>query len=59
MLISAAQEALIGQAFESYLRQHHQEDLLQLTADTNGDTHCPVFVNAMTLFEANMEVTVM
>ncbi|XP_056873809.1 DNA helicase MCM9 isoform X2 [Takifugu flavidus] len=56
MLISEAQEALIGQVFESYLRQHHQEDILQLTADTNEENHCPIFVNAMTLFEANMEV---
>lgn len=59
MLISEAQEALIGQVFESYLRQHHQEDILQLTADTNEENHCPIFVNAMTLFESNMEVIVM
>lgn len=59
MLINEAQEALIGQVFESYLRQHHHEDILQLNADTNEENHCSVFVNAMTLFEANMEVIVM
>lgn len=59
MLISEEQEALVGQVFESYLRQHHQEDILQLTADTNEESHCPLFVNAMTLFEANMEVILM
>lgn len=55
-MISPEQEALIGQVFESYLTQHHQEDLLQLLADAREETHCPVPVNAMTLFEANMEV---
>uniref|UniRef100_H3CP75 DNA helicase MCM9 n=1 Tax=Tetraodon nigroviridis TaxID=99883 RepID=H3CP75_TETNG len=55
-MISPEQEALIGQVFESYLTQHHQEDLLQLLADTREERHCPLPVNAMTLFEANMEV---
>lgn len=56
-MISPEQEALIGQVFESYLTQHHQEDLLQLLADTREERHCPLPVNAMTLFEANMEVS--
>lgn len=58
-MISPEHEALIGQVFEDYLAQHHQEDLLQLLADTSGERHRAVPVNAMTLFEANMEVTVM
>lgn len=59
MLIRPEQEALIGQVFESYLTQHHEEDILQFIAVTNEEIHCPVFVNAMTLFETNMEVIVM
>lgn len=58
-MINPEQEALIGQVFESYLTQHHQEDILQLLADTSEESHCPVSVNAMTLFETNMEVIVM
>ncbi|XP_029281571.1 DNA helicase MCM9 [Cottoperca gobio] len=56
MLISPDQEALIGRVFETYLSEHHHGDILHLLADTDEDTHCPVVVNAMTLFEANMEV---
>lgn len=56
MLISPEQEALIGRVFENYLTEHHHGDILQLFADTNEETHHPVVVNAMTLFEANMEV---
>ncbi|XP_071334463.1 DNA helicase MCM9 isoform X3 [Trachinotus anak] len=56
MLISLEQEALIGRVFEAYLKEHHHGDILQLIEDTNEETHQPVVVNAMTLFEANMEV---
>ncbi|XP_047428958.1 DNA helicase MCM9 isoform X2 [Mugil cephalus] len=56
MLISPEQEALIGRVFETYLTEHHHGDLLQHIADANEETHCPIIVNAMTLFEANMEV---
>lgn len=56
MLISPEQEVLIDQVFETYLMEHHHGDLLRLIADTNEETHHPVFVNAMTLFEASMEV---
>ncbi|XP_072218939.1 DNA helicase MCM9 [Leuresthes tenuis] len=56
MLISPEQKALIGRVFESYLTEHHHDDILQFIADTNEETHHPVVVNAMTLFEANMEV---
>ncbi|GLD65992.1 DNA helicase MCM9 [Lates japonicus] len=56
MMISPEQKALIGRVFETYLTEHHHGDILQLLADTNEETHQPVVVNAMTLFEANMEV---
>ncbi|XP_068564709.1 DNA helicase MCM9 isoform X4 [Cebidichthys violaceus] len=56
MLMSPDQEALIGRVFETYLTDHHHTDILQFIADTNEETHRPVVVNAMTLFEANMEV---
>uniref|UniRef100_A0A3B3VTE2 Minichromosome maintenance 9 homologous recombination repair factor n=1 Tax=Poecilia latipinna TaxID=48699 RepID=A0A3B3VTE2_9TELE len=48
--------ALIGRVFENYLTEHHHGDILQLRTDVNEDTHRSVVVNAMTLFEANMEV---
>ncbi|KAM6992303.1 DNA helicase MCM9 [Tautogolabrus adspersus] len=56
MLMSPEQEALIGRVFESYLTEHHHDDILQLIEDDNEETRHPVVVNAMTLFEANMEV---
>ncbi|XP_029903789.1 DNA helicase MCM9 [Myripristis murdjan] len=56
MSMSSEQEALIGRVFESYVIEHHYGDILQIISDNNEDTHHPVVVNAMTLFEANMEV---
>ncbi|XP_041831759.1 DNA helicase MCM9 [Melanotaenia boesemani] len=56
MLMSPEQEALIGRVFEAYLTEHHHDDILQLNTDASEETHYPVVVNAMTLFEANMEV---
>ncbi|XP_039882681.1 DNA helicase MCM9 isoform X1 [Simochromis diagramma] len=58
MLISPEQEALIDRVFETYLTDHHHNDILQLIEETedNEDTHRPLVVNAMTLFEANMEI---
>lgn len=56
MLMSAEQEALIGRAFEAYLTEHHRDDILQLIADAAEEIHQAVVVNAMTLFETNMEV---
>ena len=50
------QEALVGRVFESYVTEHHQDDLLRLVEDEDEEAHRPVVVNAMTLFEANMEV---
>ncbi|XP_062292950.1 DNA helicase MCM9 [Scomber scombrus] len=56
MSISTEQEALIGWAFETYVKEHHHDDINQVIADPMDTTHQPVVVNAMTLFEANMEV---
>ncbi|XP_056261745.1 DNA helicase MCM9 isoform X2 [Seriola aureovittata] len=56
MSINSEQEALIGRVFEAYLAEHHHGDILQLIEDTNEESHQPVVVNAMTLFEASMEV---
>ncbi|XP_042246169.1 DNA helicase MCM9 [Thunnus maccoyii] len=56
MLISTEQQALIGRVFETYVTEHHHGDIYQLIEDTKDETHHPVVVNAMTLFEANMEV---
>ncbi|KAM4529974.1 DNA helicase MCM9-like isoform 2-T2 [Fundulus diaphanus] len=56
MLINPEEKALIGRVFETYLTEHHRNDIHQLITNTNEDTHRSVVVNAMTLFEANMEV---
>lgn len=56
MFISPEQEVLISRVFETYLTEHHHGDILQLITDTNEDAHHSIFVNAMTLFEASMEV---
>lgn len=56
MMMSPEQEALVVRVFESYVTEHHLDDLQQLITDENEETHQPVVVNAMTLFEANMEV---
>ncbi|XP_034555269.1 DNA helicase MCM9 [Notolabrus celidotus] len=56
MLISPEQEALIGRVFDAYLTEHHHDDILQLFSDAEEETRHSVVVNAMTLFEANMEV---
>ncbi|XP_064781392.1 DNA helicase MCM9-like isoform X3 [Oncorhynchus masou masou] len=56
MLISPEQVALIGQVFEAYVTEHHRSDILQILQEPDEDAHYPVVINAMTLFEANMEV---
>ncbi|KAM9840772.1 DNA helicase MCM9 [Aulostomus maculatus] len=56
MFLSAEQEALVGRMFEIYVTEHHRDDIIQLVADANEETHHPVVINAMTLFEANMEI---
>lgn len=58
MMMSPEQDALIDRVFETYLKEHHRDDILQLFADTSEEKHHAIVVNAMTLFEANMEVTV-
>ncbi|XP_048842281.1 DNA helicase MCM9 [Brienomyrus brachyistius] len=56
MSIHPDQVAFIGQAFEAFVMEHHQSDLLQILQEAEEDAHYPVVVNAMTLFEANMEI---
>ncbi|XP_036438592.1 DNA helicase MCM9 [Colossoma macropomum] len=56
MLLSPEQVALIGLVFETYVAEHHKSDILQILQDPDGDAHYPLVVNAMSLFEANMEV---
>ncbi|XP_061668405.1 DNA helicase MCM9 isoform X3 [Syngnathoides biaculeatus] len=56
MAINAAQEALITQIFESYITEHHRDDIIKFSAASSDDSHQPIVINAMTLFEANMEI---
>ncbi|XP_029452280.1 DNA helicase MCM9 isoform X2 [Rhinatrema bivittatum] len=56
MFLNTEQVALTGQVFESYLLEHHQKDLLGILKEINDDAHYPLVVNAMTLFETNMEI---
>ncbi|KAG7266395.1 hypothetical protein CRUP_004907 [Coryphaenoides rupestris] len=56
MSINPNQKDLMGQVFEAYVREHHSGDILSVVSEDREDTHHPVVVNAMTLFEANMEV---
>ncbi|XP_041721628.2 DNA helicase MCM9 [Coregonus clupeaformis] len=56
MLINPEQVALIGQVFEAYVTEYHRSDILQILQEPDEDAHYPVVINAMTLFEANMEV---
>ncbi|XP_077443954.1 DNA helicase MCM9 isoform X1 [Stigmatopora argus] len=51
-----ADEVLISQMFEAYIAEYHHRDILQLIAADSDDSHQPVVINAMTLFEANMEI---
>ncbi|XP_028970565.2 DNA helicase MCM9 isoform X3 [Esox lucius] len=54
--INPEQAAQIGQVFEAYVSEHHRSDILQTLQEPFEDAHYPVVINAMTLFEANMEV---
>ncbi|XP_023652930.2 DNA helicase MCM9 isoform X1 [Paramormyrops kingsleyae] len=56
MSIDPDQVAFVGQAFEAFVMEHHRSDLVQILQEAEEDAHYPVVVNAMTLFEANMEV---
>ncbi|NWX74671.1 MCM9 helicase, partial [Alca torda] len=56
MVLSADQVNLIGQVFESYLLEHHRDDILGILREADEEAHYPVVVDALTLFEANMEI---
>lgn len=56
MLIRPEDKALIAQVFQRYLAEHHHEDIAEVFAKATEETHHPVSVNAMSLFEASMEV---
>ncbi|KAI2652204.1 DNA helicase MCM9-like protein [Labeo rohita] len=56
MMLSPDQVSFIGLAFETYVMEHHKNDILQIFQEASEDAHHPVVVNAMTLFEDNMEV---
>ncbi|XP_026060609.1 DNA helicase MCM9 isoform X1 [Carassius auratus] len=56
VMLSPDQVSFIGLAFETYVMEHHKNDILQIFQEASEDAHYPVVVNAMTLFEDNMEV---
>uniref|UniRef100_A0A672Q3E1 DNA helicase MCM9 n=1 Tax=Sinocyclocheilus grahami TaxID=75366 RepID=A0A672Q3E1_SINGR len=56
VMLSQDQVSFIGLAFETYVMEHHKNDILQIFQEASEDAHYPVVVNAMTLFEDNMEV---
>uniref|UniRef100_A0A8B9RG44 DNA helicase MCM9 n=1 Tax=Astyanax mexicanus TaxID=7994 RepID=A0A8B9RG44_ASTMX len=56
MLLSPEQVTLISLVFETYVAEHHKSDILQILQEPDEDAHYPLVVNAMSLFEANMEV---
>ncbi|XP_017933395.1 DNA helicase MCM9 isoform X2 [Manacus vitellinus] len=56
MVLSADQVALIGQVFESYVLEHHRDDILGILREADDQAHYPVVVDALTLFETNMEI---
>ncbi|XP_051908757.1 DNA helicase MCM9 [Hippocampus zosterae] len=56
MALNAEQETVISQMFEAYISEYHQDDMAKLLAASSDDVHRPVVINAMTLFEANMEI---
>ncbi|NXP17269.1 MCM9 helicase, partial [Scytalopus superciliaris] len=56
MVLSAEQVALIGQVFESYVLEHHRDRILAILREADDEAHYPVVVDALTLFEANMEI---
>ncbi|XP_036901750.1 DNA helicase MCM9 isoform X1 [Sturnira hondurensis] len=54
--MNSDQIALVGQVFESYVSEYHKNDILSILKEKDEDAHYPVVVNAMTLFETNMEI---
>ncbi|KAI7800133.1 putative DNA helicase MCM9, partial [Triplophysa rosa] len=55
-MLSPDQVSFIGLVFETYVMEHHKQDILHILQETSEVGHNPVVVNAMTLFEDNMEV---
>ncbi|XP_006839950.1 PREDICTED: DNA helicase MCM9 [Chrysochloris asiatica] len=47
---------LVGQVFESYVSEYHKNDIILILKERDEDAHYPVVINAMTLFETNMEI---
>ncbi|XP_015684587.1 DNA helicase MCM9 [Protobothrops mucrosquamatus] len=56
MVLTTEQINLIGQVFESYILAYHHTDILQILREKDDDAHYPVIVDALTLFETNMEI---
>ncbi|XP_075780165.1 DNA helicase MCM9 isoform X2 [Pelodiscus sinensis] len=56
MLLNADQVNLIGQVFESYILEHHKNDIIHILREKDDERHYPVIVDALTLFETNMEI---
>ncbi|MCJ8743932.1 hypothetical protein PDJAM_G00100350 [Pangasius djambal] len=56
MWLNSEQVALTSLMFETYVTEHHRSDILQILQEPDEDAHYSLVVNAMTLFEANMEV---
>uniref|UniRef100_A0A8D0FA55 DNA helicase MCM9 n=1 Tax=Strix occidentalis caurina TaxID=311401 RepID=A0A8D0FA55_STROC len=56
MVLSAEQVNLIGQVFESYVLEHHKDDILGILREADDEAHYPIVVDALTLFETNMEI---
>ena len=56
MALSAEQVNLVGQVFESYVLEHHRDDILGILREPDDEAHYAVVVDALTLFETNMEI---
>lgn len=56
MWLNSEQVSLTGLIFETYVMEHHRADVLQILQEPDEDAHYSLVVNALTLFEANMEV---
>lgn len=54
--MNSDQVTLVSQVFESYVSEYHKNDILLILKERDEDAHYPVVVNAMTLFETNMEI---
>ncbi|XP_011357082.1 DNA helicase MCM9 isoform X3 [Pteropus vampyrus] len=54
--MNSDQVTLVGQVFESYVSEYHKNDILLILKERDEDAHYPIVINAMTLFETNMEI---